>query len=113
MRLTRCDAAGVTIDMPARAELVGSPSTRALHGGLYAVMIDVATSYAVMAQTGRSIATVDLRVDFHRPGMAERYVITGSDVRIGRTLGTADAWVHDAAGTLLASGRGVVMHIDR
>ena len=92
MRLTCCDDSGVTLELPARADLVGSPTTRALHGGLYAVMIDTAASYAVMAHTGRSVATVVMRVDFHRPGKAERYVVTGSVVRIGRTLGVADAW---------------------
>jgi uncharacterized protein (TIGR00369 family) len=111
--LESSDEAGVVIRMTARPEVQGSPSTRALHGGVVASLIDTAASYAVMARTGRSIATVDMRVDYHRPGTADAYRIEGSIVRIGRTFATSDARMFDDKGNLIASGRTLLMHIDR
>lgn len=111
--LQSSDTNGVVMRLVSRTEMQGSPTTRALHGGVTASLIDTAASYAVMAQTGRSVATVDMRVDYHRPGNSSAYIIQGSIVRLGRKLATADARVLDESGTLVASGRTVLIHIDR
>lgn len=103
---------GVIFRMSTRPELLGSPSTGALHGGVVASVIDTAASYAVMARTGRSVATVDMRVDYHRPAICSEYRIEGSIVRLGRTVATADARMYDK-GALLASGRALLMHVDQ
>jgi uncharacterized protein (TIGR00369 family) len=113
MTLESSDESGVVFRMPARPEILGSPSTGALHGGVIATLIDTAASYAVMARTGRSIATVDMRVDYHRPALSPEYRVEGSIVRLGRTMATADARVYDDKGALVASGRAVLMHLDR
>jgi hypothetical protein len=39
--------------------------------------------------------------------------VEGSIVRVGRTMATADARMYDDKGTLLASGRALLMHVDR
>jgi uncharacterized protein (TIGR00369 family) len=108
-----CDEAGVVMRLASRRELQGSPSTRSLHGGVAASLIDTASSYAVMARTGRTIATIDMRVDYHRAGNSDLYRIEGSVVKLGRTIATADAKITDSSGALIASGRTVVMHMDR
>jgi uncharacterized protein (TIGR00369 family) len=113
MTLESADESGVVFRMPTRPEILGSPSTGALHGGVVATLIDTAASYAVMARTGRSIATVDMRVDYHRPALSPEYRVEGSIVRLGRTMATADARVYDDKGALVASGRAVLMHLDR
>jgi uncharacterized protein (TIGR00369 family) len=104
---------GVVFRMARRPEILGSPSTGALHGGVVASLIDTAASYAVMARTGRSLATVDMRVDYHQPAICEEYRIEGSIVRVGRKIATADARMFDSQGALLASGRALLMHVDR
>jgi uncharacterized protein (TIGR00369 family) len=96
-----------------RAEFQGSPTTQDLHGGVTASLIDTATSYVVMARTGRSVVTIDMRVDYHRPGSSSEYRVKGSIVRLGKTLATADAQIRDSGGALVASGRALVMHVDR
>jgi uncharacterized protein (TIGR00369 family) len=113
MTLESSDESGVVFLMPARPEILGSPSTKALHGGVVASLIDTAASYAVMARTGRSLATVDMRVDYHKPAIGAQYRIEGSIVRVGRTFATADARMYGEQGALLASGRAVLMHVDR
>jgi uncharacterized protein (TIGR00369 family) len=107
------DEAGVVMRLSSRRELQGSPSTKSLHGGVAASLIDTASSYAVMARTGRTIATIDMRVDYHRAGNSDLYRIEGSVVKLGRTIATADAKITDSSGALIASGRTVVMHMDR
>jgi uncharacterized protein (TIGR00369 family) len=104
---------GVVFRMPTRPEMLGSPSTGALHGGVVASVIDTAASYAVMARTGRSLATVDMRVDYHRAAISPEYRIEGSIVRLGRKIATSDARMYDDRGALLASGRALLMHVDR
>ena len=59
-----------------------------------------------------------MRVDFHRSVLIEPDKViqlraVGTVVRVGRTLGTADAQVFDADGHLLASGRGVFMRTNQ
>jgi uncharacterized protein (TIGR00369 family) len=111
--LESSEDSGVIFRMPTRREMLGSPSTGALHGGVVASLIDTAAAYAVMARTGRSLATVDMRVDYHRPAISPEYRVEGSIVRLGRTMATADARMYDDKGALLASGRALLMHVDR
>jgi uncharacterized protein (TIGR00369 family) len=111
--LESSETSGVVFRMPSRPEILGSPSTGALHGGVVASLIDTAASYAVLARTGRSLATVDMRVDYHRPAISPQYRVEGSIVRLGRTMATADARMYDDKGALLASGRALLMHLDR
>ena len=53
------------------------------------------------------IPTVDLRVDYHRPALQGERTVEGRVIKLGRTFSTAEAYVYDSEGALLASGRGV------
>ena len=50
--------------------------------------------------------TVDLRVDYHAAAMPGDLTVKGRIVKAGGQFSTAEAYVYDAAGKLLASGRG-------
>jgi uncharacterized protein (TIGR00369 family) len=76
-------------------------------------VIDTGCSMAVVARTGESVFTVDMRVDYLRPAIAVEYTIRAEVVRLGRTLATADARVIAADGKLVATGRAVLQHIAR
>ena len=95
----------VVIEMPWRDEIVSNTKHGYAHGGLLATLIDLTADYAVAAKLGRGVPTVDMRVDFHRPAMPGVLRTTGRVIKLGRTLATAEAWVADEAGKLLASGR--------
>jgi uncharacterized protein (TIGR00369 family) len=72
-----------------------------------ATIIDVAADYALAAKLGAPIPTVDLRIDYHRAALEGELTVKAKVIKIGRTFSTAEAYVYDSDGKLLASGRGV------
>jgi len=105
LRLLALNERDVVIEMPWRDEIVAEPTIGYAHGGLLATLIDLTADYAIAAKLGRGVPTVDMRVDFHRPALSGPLRTTGRVIKLGRTLATAEAWVVDTAGKLLASGR--------
>jgi uncharacterized protein (TIGR00369 family) len=98
---------GITLQMPVRAEMIGNPDTRALHGGFMGCLIDTAGSFAIIAQTGASVATIDFSVDFHVAQRSPLLVARASVLRIGRRIATAEVRISEQDGRLVASGRTV------
>ncbi|WP_233810459.1 PaaI family thioesterase [Paraburkholderia sp. HP33-1] len=102
---------GITLQMPVRAEMTGNPDTRVLHGGFMGCLIDTACSFAVIAQTGESVVTIDLSVDFHEAQRSPLLVATASVLRIGRRIASTEVRVTEADGRLVASGRAVFANV--
>jgi acyl-coenzyme A thioesterase PaaI-like protein len=50
--------------------------------------------------------TVDLRVDYLRPGVGERFTGSGTVMRSGRRIAVTRMEFHNEGGTLLATGTG-------
>jgi uncharacterized protein (TIGR00369 family) len=111
LELVAWDERGVTLRMRNRQELSGQVALRALHGGIAAALVDVGCSMAVIAQTGESVFTVDMRVDYLRPATDDEFTVRSEVVRLGRTLATADAQIIGASGKVVASGRAVLQQI--
>src|SRR6185437_7076989 len=109
LSLTDVTDSAVAFSCPWRDEFLGNAGREAIHGGIYAAMIDSAAIYAVIVGLGRMATTIDLRIDFHAKARRGVFTIVGSPVRIGRTMSTAEARVLDCEGRLVASGRGVFM----
>lgn len=63
----------VTLALPFKPEWIGNPQTRILHGGLVTTMADTAGAFAIytLLTNLESIATLDLRIDYLRPGLAD------------------------------------------
>jgi uncharacterized protein (TIGR00369 family) len=97
----------VEIRLPWRAEFERGPGSRQWHGGPIAALIDITADFALIAQVGRGLPTIDLRVDYLRPAIDTGLTATGRVVRNGRTVGWADVEVRDDQGRLVAIGRGV------
>jgi uncharacterized protein (TIGR00369 family) len=98
---------GIKLSVPWREEFVVNPKAGYTHGGILATIIDIAADYALAAKLGAPIPTVDLRVDYHRPAMPGVLTVEARPIKLGRTFSTAEAFVTDVEGALLASGRGV------
>jgi uncharacterized protein (TIGR00369 family) len=96
----------VTLSATMREEFSRSDQVAELHGGVIASLIDIAGDYAVALKVGRGVPTINLRVDYLRPGRGSKAVATASVVRCGRTIATVDIEVSDESGTLFAIGRG-------
>ncbi|HKJ00307.1 MAG TPA: thioesterase family protein [bacterium] len=93
-------------------ELVGNPVTRVLHGGVIAAVLDVIGASAVMStfEDGASLAgmgTVDMRVDYLRPGAGAYFIATGQVMRPGRILSAARMELCNDAGVLIAIGTAI------
>ena len=111
LELAEWDDAGITLRFDMRPDLCGHATRQALHGGIIAAVLDVGCSMAVMARTGESLFTVDMRVDYLRPATGPAFIIRGEIVRLGRTLATSDARLLSDTNKLLATGRALVQHL--
>lgn len=89
-----------------REEWIVNPDRRYTHGGILAAIIDVAADYAIAIELGRPVPTVDIRVDFHKAAMPGDVIAKAKVVRMGSQYATAEAYVYDHGGALVASGRG-------
>ena len=97
---------GVEIRAGWREEWVVNPERRYTHGGILAAIIDVAADYAIAAQLGRPVPTIDIRVDYHKAAMPGDLTAKARVVRMGSQYSTAEAQLYDKEGALVASGRG-------
>lgn len=104
--ILKIDDAGIEINAAWREEWVVNPDRRYTHGGILAAIVDVAADYALAAQLGRPVPTIDLRVDYHKAAMPGDLLAKARVVRSGSQYSTAEAYVYDKEGALVASGRG-------
>ena len=98
----------IVVELPARDELKRGDDGDALHGGVIAMLADVAAHAVLHLRTGRAMPTIDLRVDYLRPAVAPLRA-HGRVRRAGRTVGNADVDIFDGDGRLVATGRAVFL----
>ena len=97
---------GIELKDTWREEWVVNPERRYTHGGILAAIVDVAADYAIAAQLGRPVPTIDIRVDYHKAAMPGDLTAKARVVRAGSQYSTAEAYLYDKDGALVASGRG-------
>ena len=102
----KAGADGVELKAAWREEWVVNPERRYTHGGILAAIVDVAADYAIAAQLGRPVPTIDIRVDYHKAAMPGDITAKARVVRMGSQYSTAEASLYDKDGVLVASGRG-------
>ncbi len=102
----------VHLTLPFRSEFVGDPIRPAMHGGVLSTMADVAGGIAVwsgLAEPRARVATIDLRVDYLRPGRLETIDAAAIVVRKGNRVGVVDVTLFhpDRPDEVVATGKGV------
>ena len=102
----KADDDGIEVKAAWREEWVVNPDRKYTHGGILAAIVDVAADYAIAAQVGRPVPTIDIRVDYHKAAMPGDLTAKAKVVRMGSQYSTAEASVYDKDGALVASGRG-------
>jgi uncharacterized protein (TIGR00369 family) len=93
IRAIHIEQGRVRLEIPFREELIGDASRPALHGGVISTLADTAGGIAVwtsLENPSARVSTIDLRVDYLRPGKLEALWADASIVRAGRTVGVAD-----------------------
>ncbi len=111
LRCLEIEDGSLRVELPFRPELVGNPEIPALHGGAISSTLDTTGGFAVWSQAGPRdrVSTIDLRVDFLRPGRAEPLIAVARVVRLGNRVGVAElrAFHPGAEDRPVAAGMGV------
>ncbi len=99
------------ITLPYAEHLIGDMRRPALHGGVVSTLLDTVGGLALFTRVGArdTLSTVDLRVDYLRPGLTEAIVAEAKVLRIGNRVGVSDMKAYQTAGPdhPIAIGRGV------
>jgi len=95
-----------------RDELIGDPLKGAVHGGVISMLADTAGGGAVWSAIDNPMArvsTIDLRIDYLRPGKLETLAAEAAVVRVGNRVGVADIRLFhpSAEEETIATGKGV------
>ena len=112
LRVTRADDGEIDVYAPWRDEFISNPDLRFTHGGILASLIDTAASFAIATRLGRPPQTIDMRVDYHSTARSGDLLARGKILRLGRTIGTAEAAIYDTASTIVASGRATFLVVE-
>lgn len=109
----------VRFDM--REDLLGNSVYGTLHGGVISSILDIAGGFVVfldlwakikgqpkdkIMERFTRIATIDMRVDYLRPGLGKHFVASGKILRIGRKVAVVRTELHNEDQALLAVGTG-------
>lgn len=113
------ESVGVNIDM--RDDFVGHFVHRVLHGGVTASVLDVTgglaafvgtlnkmphVPFAEQMQRFNNLGTIDLRIDYLRPGRGQWFAATGYILRIGTKVAVTRMELHNDDDNLIAVGTG-------
>ncbi|WP_336407856.1 thioesterase family protein [Gallaecimonas kandeliae] len=124
LKVTRYEADAVEVRFAMKKELLGNPVQRILHGGVTASVLDVVGGMAAIASvsdkfdgaTVQALAekfgkmgTIDMRVDYLRPGRGQEFVATAQVIRAGNKVAVTRMELHNEAGDHLAFGTGTYM----
>ncbi len=112
VRVVEIDHGHVRFEIPFREELIGDPMRRAVHGGVISALADTAGGCAVWSaldEPRMRVSTIDMRIDYLRPGRPETIVAEATLVRLGRRVGVADmrCFHPGAPADSIATGKGV------
>jgi uncharacterized protein (TIGR00369 family) len=113
------DTGALKFDMQDR--LVGNPYYRILHGGVISSILDITGGFTVYLNVLKDIrgkpfekqierlikiGTIDLRVDYLRPGRGESFSSKGYILRMGKRVTVTRMEMHNNEGLLIAVGTG-------
>lgn len=101
----------LTVRMPVRPEILGTPKVDRLHGGAVGSLIDATGCYLVIAKLQKRVSTVNLVVDYLRPAHGDM-VATAKIVKMGRRICVTHVDVKGADGKLAVTGRLTIVPSD-
>lgn len=111
------DEASVRLNM--REEFIGNYARGILHGGVISATLDATAglvAYASLAKEAAKmtreerasrfsrVGTIDMRVDFLRPGRGEYFIASARTLRTGSRVSVIHTEMHDRNGEMIASG---------
>jgi uncharacterized protein (TIGR00369 family) len=103
------DKGEVTLRLDIRPDMARVPGEAAAHGGVIAALADISAHAAVMVMVGRTVPTVDLRLDYMRPAAGAVLRAHAAVLRCGRSLATVDVRLVNDDGKIAAVARGTFL----
>ena len=107
-----------------REDLMGNVPQRILHGGVTSTALDTAgglvaiagmvarldnPSEAQLMERLTRCGTIDLRVDYLRPGRGDEFIASATIIRSGNKVAVARMELHNQDGTHIAFGTGTYL----
>jgi uncharacterized protein (TIGR00369 family) len=107
-----------------RPHLVGHYLYGRLHGGVISATLDALAGLALMVALGEKhadesaeqvmhrflrLGTIDLRIDYLRPGIGRSFTAGAEVLRLGGRVGTTQMRLANDEGTLIATGAAAYM----
>jgi len=121
LKITSLTPTRVSARIDMRHELVGHYSFNRVHGGVISAGLDAMGGLAVMAAIGArhmeesplqrlhrfaKLGTIDLRIDYLRPGISEYFELRAEVMRLGSRVASTRMEFLAADGKLLSTGAG-------
>lgn len=121
LKIDRLEPGSVRVGFDMKPELVGNYVHGVLHGGVISSVLDatggIVASIGVVEKLQSSppeeiahgiskVGTIDLRVDYLRPGLGQWFYATGMVMRSGRKVTVARMELHNDLDKLIAVGTG-------
>ncbi len=119
LKVVSIQSTGIVAHLTMKPDLVGHFAYNRIHGGVISAALDAMGSLAVMAAMAAKHmdeapakrlerftrhSTIDMRIDFLRPGIGDEFVIHAEAVRVGARVGNARMEFRAADGKLLSTG---------
>ena len=119
LKLVKVSPEGIEARIDMRPELVGHFAYNRIHGGVISAVLDAIGSAAVMAALAAKhmdeapakrlerfakLGTIDLRIDYLRPGIGEFFTVHAEALRVGSRVGTSRMEFRGPDGTLMSAG---------
>jgi len=125
LKIHRTENGEVEIRLPWQDKLMGNPFQKILHGGVTASILDTigglsAVLFAIknigetslvdfQRQMPNAGTTIDMRVDYLRPGKGEEFIATAEVIRKGKKVAVLRMELHNELGDHIAFGTGTYL----
>lgn len=124
LQISQFDGDGVEVRLPWHDGLMGNPIQKILHGGVTAAVLDTVGGLMAILHVVKDmpeltleqfqqrlarIGTIDMRVDYLRPGKGSEFVATASVIRKGSRVAVCRMELHNEQGEHIAFGTGTYM----
>lgn len=102
---------GLTMECTPRPEMTNGHGT--IHGGVTAALIDAAIGVAAIALSGgRPAGTVEMKVNYLRPGREGKFSCRARLLKAGKTLVFGEAVVRDEHRRVVATGYATYIYLE-
>jgi len=121
IQIEECDAEHAVLHLAMRPEFVGNYVRGVMHGGVISTFLDATGGLVALLgviERNRSgklvdkiacferLGTIDLRVDFLRPGQGDHFLAKGFLLRTGSRVAVTRMELHNDSDVLIAVGTG-------